>query len=165
MLCYASWAVVGMLSSKLALGPSKAMKFLKHLLPQAHFLYVQNFQISTEFYWKLNAFQCFQGDKIFEGGIIITTLNWVKVSQPGRSTKCFPVFHCGGFFHNIFPEIHKFFLQSAFNWGCLDCQFEEQGRESRKAVGNAVWYRRHPTLWGELSETVRPTSETPAPNI
>ena len=101
-----------MLSSKLALGPSKAMKFLKHLLPQAHFLYVQNFQISTEFYWKLNAFQCFQGDKIFEGGIIITTLNWVKVSQPGRSTKCFPVFHCGGFFHNIFPEIHKFFS----NW-------------------------------------------------
>ena len=112
----------GPLNSKLALGPSKAMKSLKHLLHPAHFLYVQNFPTSTEFYWKINAFQCFQGEWVFEGCKTITTFG------------------------------DEFFIGSEGVGG--------QGK-SKKAVGNAVWYRRHPTLWGELSETVCPTSETP----
>ena len=64
MLCMPSG---GPLNSKLALGPSKAMKSLKHLLHPAHFLYVQNFPTSTEFYWKINAFQCFQGEWVLKG--------------------------------------------------------------------------------------------------
>ena len=112
----------GPLNSKLALGPSKAMKSLKHLLHPAHFLYVQNFPTSTEFYWKINAFQCFQGEWTFEGCKTITTFG------------------------------DEFFIGSDGVGG--------QG-ERKKSVGNAVWYRRHPTLWGELSETVCPTSETP----
>ena len=92
----------GPLNSKLALGPSKAMKSLKHLLHPAHFLYVQNFPTSTEFYWKINAFQCFQGEWIFEGCKIITTLRWVFHWMRGgwrESKQCVTRFDIGDIQH------------------------------------------------------------------
>ena len=56
MLLSGCWQLVGILSCKLAVWPSEAMKLLKHLILPAHF-----FPVSNEFYCKLNAFQRLQG--------------------------------------------------------------------------------------------------------
>ena len=144
MLCHVRLCMLncGMLSSKLALEPSKAMKFLKHLLPKAHFLYVQKL---SNFHW-----------------ILLENKRIPMLSRRGDFLRRWN-------YHHI--ELSFSFdqgVKGVAGWagrlcglvGCCCCW-----RESTKAVGNAVWYRRHPTLSGWLSETVRPTSETPAPNI